>query len=185
MKYDLQKHHRQSIRLQGYDYSKNGAYFITICTQNRECLFGKIVDGVMRLNDAGQNAKIYWENIPDHYPFVVLDEYVVMPNHIHGIVIIDTIVNVNSVGANDYSPPQRITNVPQQRPNGTSKTIGAIVRGFKIGGTKWFRINTDIDTVWQRNYYEHIIRNEDELNRIREYIINNPRNWKTDKLFLQ
>lgn len=167
-------HHRKSIRLKGYDYAKAGAYFITICVQNRECLFGEIVDGEMQLNDAGTIAAHFWNEIPKHFALVTLDQCTIMPNHVHGIIVI-----TESVGANNYSPP------PPQRKNGTSKTIGSIVRGFKIGVTKWFRANQPNDdsllTVWQRNYYEHIIRDDDDLSRIREYIATNPMNWMTDE----
>jgi putative transposase len=168
----LPRRNRRSIRLQGYDYSQAGAYFVTLCTQNRECLFGEIVDGEMRMNDAGNIARQCWDNIPIHFPHVDLDEFVVMPNHIHGIVVI-----TDNVGGKNFSPLPQTT-----RPCGTSKTIGSIVRGFKIGVTKWMRNNTPIYDVWQRNYWEHIVRNEPELNRIREYIHNNPTQWELDKL---
>lgn len=180
MKYNPEKHHRRSIRLKGYDYSSPGAYFITICTKNRKCLFGKIVNGQMILNEYGEMAKNFWVEIPSHFPHAKLDEFIVMPNHIHGIIII----NKNIVGANNHSPhshsPQRISEFRSPK-----RTIGSIVRGFKIGVTKWFRQNTDIYNVWQRNYYEHIIRNDDELNRIREYINNNPLNWNHDENYVK
>nr|WP_235269774.1 transposase [Geoalkalibacter subterraneus] len=166
------RRNRRSIRLQGYDYSQAGAYFVTVCTQNRECLFGDIVNGEMRLNEAGNIARQCWDDIPIHFPHVDLDEFVIMPNHIHGIVVI-----TGNVGAKNFSPLPQTT-----RPCGTSKTIGSIVRGFKIGVTKWMRNNTSIYAVWQRNYWEHIVRNEPELNRIREYIHNNTAQWEMDKL---
>ena len=165
-------HHRRSIRLLGYDYSQEGAYFITVCTHNRECLFGEIVDGNVVLNDAGRNAQQCWQEIPSHFPQVVLDEFVIMPNHVHGIVLI-----TDSVGAKIFSPLQPTSS----RPHGTSKTIGSMVRGFKIGVTKWMRQHTPTLEVWQRNYYEHVIRDESELNRVREYIANNPVYWLSDE----
>lgn len=185
-------HHRKSIRLKGYDYAKAGAYFITICVQNRECLFGEIADGEMQLNDAGTIAANCWDEIPKHFPNVILDQCIIMPNHVHGIIVItksvpicvpgEKNVGANIVGANNYSPLR--TSQPQRK-NGTSKTIGSIVRGFKIGVTKWFRANQSSDdspqTVWQRNYYEHIIRDDDDLSRIREYIATNSMNWMTDE----
>lgn len=205
-KYNPYKHHRRSIRLQGYDYSQAGLYFITICCQDRACLFGEIVDGEMICNDAGNIANQCWLDIPNHFPNMVLHEYVVMPNHIHGIVEIigtdnvgaknispnnnvmanddvgaknispynNVMANDDGIGANDYSP------LP---PNGTSKTIGSMVRGFKIGVTKWIRQNTNVYDVWQRNYYEHIIRNEQSYHRISNYIINNPKKWNEDKFY--
>jgi len=164
---------RRSIRLQGYDYSQAGAYFVTVCTRNRACLFGAIVDGQMVLNDAGRAAKQCWNDIPVHFPHVELDEWVIMPNHIHGILVV-----LDTVGANNYSPLQ--TNAIL-RPRGTSKTIGSVIRGFKIGVTKWMRQHTTIHDVWQRNYFEHIVRNDASLNRIREYIANNPLQWEWDR----
>jgi len=170
---------RRSIRLQGYDYSQAGAYFVTICTQNKECLFGEIENGKMRLNDAGKMARKYWDDIPAHFPNVTPDVFVVMPNHIHGILFIADA----PVGAKNVSPIQ-----PHKRPHGTSKTIGSVIRGFKIGVTKWMRQShgrnifrpNNLHVVWQRNYYEHIISNNDEMNRISEYVINNPVQWDMD-----
>jgi len=192
MKYDPEKHNRRSIRLKNYDYSKSGAYFITICTKNRQCLFGEIVNGEMILNDGGKIVEKCWIDIPEHFPNAILDEFIIMPNHIHGIIILNEldfdnvganiVVNVGAnmvvdEGANNFSPLQN------DRPHGTTRTIGSIIRGFKIGVTKWFRQNSNIKTVWQRNYYDHIIRNEIELIKIRKYIINNPKNWLIDNHF--
>jgi len=149
--------------LKGYNYSQAGAYFITICVQGKQCLLGKVVDGKMRLNEIGSMVEKCWLGISSHYPNVSLDVFTIMPNHMHGIIVID------SVGANNYLPL-----------HGTSKTIGAMVRGFKIGVTKWIRQNTLIKPFWQRNYYEHIIRDARELKTIREYIQNNPLKWELD-----
>ncbi len=198
MKYNPSFHHRRSIRLKGYDYSQPGLYFITICAKNRAHLFGEIVDGVMVLNAAGEIAKKYLLEIQEHFPHTKLHQFVVMPNHIH--FIIEIVVGA-TVGANNYSPQQSPQQSPPQsprqpprqpplqsplqssKPHGTSKTVGSIVRGFKIGVTKWFRKNTDIYTVWQRNYYEHIIRNEESYHRIAEYIQNNPLKWREDRYY--
>lgn len=175
MKYNPEIHHRRSIRLYGYDYSQPGAYFITLCTHNRECLFGNIMDGKMVLNDVGKIAHQCWLEIPIHYPNVQLDEFIIMPNHIHGILIINDDVVQNIVGVQNIEPLQNKFQkiIP--------RSIGSIIRGYKIGVTKWFRQNTDIYMIWQRNYYEHIIRNEIELNKIRKYILNNPINWELDE----
>ncbi|MGI5924564.1 MAG: transposase [Lentisphaeria bacterium] len=174
----------RSIRLQGYDYSQAGAYFVTICTHNRACLFGEIVSGEMRLNDAGNIACQCWDDIPVHFPNVDLDEFVVMPNHLHGIIVIADIVGATPQYCPPAPPPpvgaKNISPLPP--PRGTSKTVGSIVRGFKIGVTKWMRSNTSIYEVWQRNYWEHIVRNEPELNRIRKYIHDNPAQWELDRL---
>ena len=175
----MNRQNRRSIRLKGYDYGQTGAYFITVCAYNRECFFGEIVDGKMALNDCGNTTALCWREIPNHFPHVELDEFIVMSNHLHGILIIN-----NSVGAKNFSPLQISVTTPvqsQRHPSGTSKTIGSIIRGFKIGVTKWFRKKTDVHHVWQRNYYEHIIRGEDDLSRIREYIINNPAQWPNDQ----
>lgn len=209
-RYNPQKHHRRSIRLQGYDYSQEGLYFITLCCQDRAHLFGEIVDGEMILNDAGLQAQKCWQDIPNHLANAVLHEYIIMPNHIHGII--------EFVGANQYSPNNNSPNngSPNQTfsdngndvenndkaknlelvngtknfsplPNATwrspSKTIGSVIRGFKIGVTKWMRNNTTVVNVWQRNYYDHIIRNEQDYERISEYIKNNPILWKEDRFY--
>ncbi|MEW6201155.1 MAG: transposase [bacterium] len=174
MKYDPDVHHRRSIRLKDYDYSQDGAYFITICTNNRQCLFGKVLNFEMRLNEMGMIAQQCWDEIPQHFPNAILDEYIVMPNHIHGIILL----NDNECGGECRGEKFF---APTTRPHGTSKTVGSIVRGFKIGVTKWVRKNTNIHTIWQRNYYEHIISSEDELNRIGEYICNNPTIWQFDR----
>jgi len=188
MKYNPDKHHRRSIRLQGYDYSQPGIYFITLCTQNHECLFGEILNGEMRLNEFGKMTQQCWLEIPHHFPHVKLDEFVIMPDHIHGIIILNDIVgakNFSPQPSNNFSPQPIPT--PQQNITpfrSPSKTIGSIIRGFKIGVTRGFRQNTDIYVVWQRNYYEHIIRNKVELNRMRQYIIDNPKKWKTDENYI-
>ncbi len=192
LKYNPNIGHRRSIRLKGYDYSQAGLYFITICCHDRACLFGEIVGAEnnespkMALNDAGKIANQCWMEIPKHFPNSVLHEHIVMPNHVHGIIeLISEPVGaenfppnknrMNDVnGANDYSPLRS-----------PSKTIGSIVRGFKIGVTKWFRNNADHKTIWQRNYHEHIIRNEQSYQAIAEYIVNNPLKWEDDKFYKQ
>ena len=187
MPYNPSLYHRRSIRLKGYDYSQEGLYFVTICCHNRECLFGKIVDGEMILKDAGKIADDCWQEIPKHFPNAILHEYVVKPNHILGIV--------QFVGANQYSPNDNSPKIDDNddmirakdfsplRRCSPSKTIGSIVRGYKIGVTKWMRQNTDVYDVWQRNYYEHIIRNEQSLKYIIAYIVDNPNKWNVDKYF--
>ena len=188
-RYNPDKHHRRSIRLKGYDYSQEGLYFITICCQDRVHLFGKIEDCKMMLNEAGKIASECWSAIPEHFPNVVVHEYVIMPNHVHGILEIVP----PTIRAKNLSPKQQpensasigaknISSIPSpQQPKGTSKTIGSIVRGFKIGVTKWMRQNTDVHVVWQRNYYENIIRNDEAYNTISDYIANNPANWDSDR----
>ncbi len=138
----------------------------------------------MILNDLGKIAKDEWQRTEKVRKNVLVDEFVIMPNHLHGILIID---NKNIVKTNYHVETNCNLSLPQQQPNqkplkhGTSKTIGSIVRGFKIGVSKYARKNTYIYDVWQSNYYDRIIRKEDELNRFRNYIVQNPKNWNEDK----
>jgi putative transposase len=183
MRYDSQKHYRRSIRLKGYDYTQAGAYFITICTHERACLFGEGVDGELWLNDAGRIAERCWLDIPHHFPHTELDTFVVMPNHLHGIIWIVRDIVGNPVGAKNFLPLRSPLRNDATHPvlRSPSNTIGSVVRGFKIGITKWVRQNTDISAVWQRNYYEHIVRDDESLNRIRQYILDNPARWVMDR----
>jgi REP element-mobilizing transposase RayT len=174
MTYNPDIHHRRSIRLKGYDYSQAGLYFVTICTHQRLPLFGEIIEGKMILNEAGMVAEKCWLAIPEHFPQVKLEEFVIMPNHVHGIIQIDII----DVGAKNLSPLHTTS-----RPTGTSKTIGSIVRGFKIGVTKWFRTNSTTHCVWLRNYYEHIILDENSYLKIANYVQTNPLKWQEDCFF--
>jgi REP element-mobilizing transposase RayT len=148
------------------------------------CLFGKITNGEMCLNEKGKIVEQCWLDIPQHYPNVVLHEYIVMPNHIHGIIELTDGIDIPSVGVENFRPEnnKKVENFRplQSRPNCQSRSVGAIVRGFKIGTTKQFG-----NSVWQRNYYEHIIRNANDYNRIAQYIIYNPENWKNDKYYIE
>jgi len=194
MKYDPERHHRRSIRLQDWDYAGEGAYFVTICTHERLCLFGEAVDGEIRLNEYGQIARACWEEIPLHFSHAQSDVFVVMPNHVHGIIILATPVGArHAVPLQGHAVPLQWHAVPLQNAvplhgqnGGFGKpvpgSIPTIIRSFKSAVTK--RVNALRDVpgvpVWQRNYYEHIIRNERELTRISEYIMGNPANWETD-----
>ena len=188
MKYTPHIHHRRSIRLKGYDYSQNGAYFITICAQNRECLFGKIKNGEMILNNVGKMITKYWQEMPKKYPNVILDAFVIMPNHVHGILIIDNNVRATLVDAqNNVRVPLVGT---QGQPQGIAPTVGDIIGAFKslttneyICGAKNGKFSPFEKRIWQRNYYEHIIRNEQSLEKIQNYIIHNPQKWQDDKFF--
>ncbi|MGC8719442.1 MAG: transposase [Thermodesulforhabdaceae bacterium] len=176
-RYDPTCHHRRSIRLKKYDYTQPGAYFITICTHERAHLFGEVVDGHMRLNNAGRIAEQCWRDIPAHFPHVELDAFVIMPNHVHGVLWI-----VDNVGARHAVPPPPTDHV-EQFGKPLPGSIPTIVRAFKSAVTQ--RINAWRNTpgapVWQRNYYEHIIRDEYILNTIRQYIIENPLRWHLDR----
>ncbi len=150
MRPHLSRNHRRSIRVRGYDYSQAGAYFITICTYERACLFGKIVDGKMTLNDAGRMVESCWQDIPDHFPHADLDEFVIMPNHIHGIIALRDMDETNGYRRGEKFFAPTITTAYVQ-PKKTSKTVDSIVRGFKIGVIKCMWQNTAVRDVWQRN----------------------------------
>jgi putative transposase len=196
MKYDREKHHRRSIRLKGYDYTSVGSYFITICTFQRECLFGTISNGEMQLNQYGKIVHSHWQNLPKYHPRLELDEFVIMPNHIHGILFLidnDDISrdHYNSVGAglaDDFAlENQNLSTKPAPTNNFETENnhgIPEIIRGFKTFSAR--RVNQIRHTsgifVWQRNYYDHIIRDETSLQKIRQYIQTNPRLWQVDQL---
>lgn len=186
---------RQSIRLKNYDYSQKGSYFITLVTQDRIHLFGKIEDGKMILNTVGKILEEEWRNTIQMRPNIALGEFIIMPDHMHMIITItaqmERKVDKEWIHSNPKSP---------------SQTIGAIIRGFKGASTK--KINLFLNStgesqfapttesqfaptefyknkIFQRNYYEHIIRNQKDYNRIEQYIIDNPMNWKKKKLNLK
>jgi len=171
-KYDPQKHHRRSIRLKGYDYSSNGAYYVTIVAQGREHFFGKIVNKEMILNDAGQMVIKWWGELPNKFPHVELSAMMVMPNHFHGIVFI--------VGADLRVRPDNA--VPERPPLSQiiqwfkTMTTNEYIRGVKQFGWKSFK-----GKLWQRDYYEHIIRDEKDLQQKTDYILDNPSRWDEDR----
>ena len=177
-------HHRRSVRLKGYDYSQAGLYFVTICTQNRLCLFGKIKESNLQLNDAGIMIEHQWQELIYRFDNIKLDEFVVMPNHFHGIV---ECVGAPLVGAQNAGQP----GTEEGQPQGIAPTVGNVVGAFKsmttneyIRGVKnvgWPRFNKKL---WQRNYYEHIIRDEKSYYQISEYIKTNPLKWRDDKYYV-
>ncbi|MBK8499474.1 MAG: transposase [Flavobacteriales bacterium] len=197
MPYDPALHHRRSIRLDGYDYTKAGAYFITICTHNRQRLFGVITTGSMHLSEMGRMAMDHWLDLPNHHPNLDLDECIIMPDHMHGILVLD-----GSVRSRDASPrgsgeaglapagarPTRPGLAPTgARPNGfASGSLGSIIASYKSAVTRHINLEhgTPAAPIWQRNYYEHIIRHDGSLDRIRTYIRNNPSNWRKRTLRL-
>jgi|688.fasta_scaffold05694_21 REP element-mobilizing transposase RayT len=180
-KYNPEYHHRRSIRLQGYDYSQTGIYFVTICTHQRQCLFGEIRNGKMLLNQIGKIVAQEWLKSAEIRQEIVLDEWIIMPNHLHGIVVIDKkddndLKDDNNKGAS-LAPLQR-NELGKRKPKSLSSFIG----GFKSSVTK--RIKSICDhpnpVIWQRNYHEIIVRDENQLNQIRQYIMNNPQKWDKD-----
>jgi REP element-mobilizing transposase RayT len=176
LSYNPEIHQRRSIRLRGYDYSQPGAYFVTLCTSGRECLFGDVADGEVALNYVGRVVHEGWSYTEFIRPEVEVDEFVVMPNHLHGIITIRQ--PEGSVGAHGRAPLPSGNAIFQRPP----RSLGSLIAGFKSAATK--RINelrhTPGQPVWQRNYYEHIIRGETDLNRIRQYIRDNPARWTED-----
>ena len=171
-------HHRQSTRLPHYDYSQPGAYFVTLVTCDRACLFGEVRDGVVWLSVMGQIVDRAWRAIPEHFPGVVAAEYVVMPNHVHGVVVIQD-ENVNAVcdvGAT-YMSPLRDINV--------SPTLGVIIGTFKAAVTREIHKIKGYEhlRIWQRNYHERVIRDERDYEELANYIVANPLNWELDSEF--
>jgi putative transposase len=208
-----QRYHRRSIRLPGADYAQPGAYFITLVSANRDCLFGKIMDDSMQLSPTGIIADEHWRAIPDHFPNVELGPYVIMPNHIHGVLVItsksttpadanDT-SRINTVGATQWvapssSTPTDVNNAKRGNPTSPTPTIaddakrgdlpngpqpgsiGAILGAYKMSVTRRVMREMEIAQIWQRNYYEHIIRDATDWNRIEDYIGSNIEHWSTD-----
>ena len=168
MQYNPKIHNRRSIRLKGYDYSQKGLYFVTIVCQNRQRFFGQINEDEMRLNEAGKMIENEWQKIPERFENVQLNEYIIMPNHFHAIIAI----------------------TEQEQPQGISTTVGDIVGAFKsittneyikkVKSNHWEHFNKRL---WQRNFWEHIIRDEKSDQEISKYIISNPQNWINDSLY--
>ncbi len=219
MIYDPAKHHRRSIRLKGYDYANPGWYYLTICTHDREFLFGEIVRDQMHPSEMGAIAQECWNEIPRHFPRASLDVSVVMPNHLHGIIVIGEVGARHSVPVqlghgvpvqfNRPVPVQNLHGAPVARPGagvpaGAARfgkpvpgSLASIVALFKQAVTRRVRARPGVPVqnahggspqnsgggpieVWHENYYEHVIRNEKELDRIREYICSNPERWLYD-----
>ena len=167
-------HRRRSIRLKGYDYTQGGAYYVTIVIQRRRTLFGDIVEGEMQLNDTGQLIANAWEWLATRYPHVELDSYVIMPNHLHGIIVI---TSDTRRGSSRTAPDSPAASAPTRR-----KPLGRLIGAFKTVSTKQVNLahGTPGRLLWQRNYYEHVIRDDEEWNQVREYIAGNPMQWEMD-----
>lgn len=221
MAYDPPIHHRKSIRLKNYDYSQTGAYFVTICAHNRTPYFGEVKDGVMYLNRLGQLAETVWQGLPEKFAQIQLGEFVVMPNHVHGIIVINSdqkkdMKGVMNQGAMNRAPthsssmsktkqPERFVGAKliAPSPQPTCQTIiskpknfveaqlivpslGQLIRHFKAKSTfLMHRLMNSSIPIWQRNYYEHIIRSESSYEMIAEYIQTNPRRWMDDRYFVE
>ena len=163
------KYRINSTRLQGWDYTSPGWYFVTICTRNRQPFFGHITNGVMHLSPIGKIADQYWREIPNHTAgHVSLDAHVVMPDHVHGIIVIhNRVIEASQRDVSTISP--------------RAGSLGAIIRSYKAAVTRWCRRNGYTAFAWQPRYYDHIIRKKDDLIRIRQYILDNPQRWEMDR----
>ncbi len=195
MKFDPEIHHRRSIRLKGYDYTLPGAYFLTICTYHREEIFGEVTEGEMRLNPLGEIVQAEWIRSAKIRKEIRLieDEFVVMPNHVHGIV---WIVENESVGADGVRPGEQPSTTKNEshdkgaRSGGTRRvplrmaprSLSSFIAGFKAAVTSRAGQELNAANIWQRNYYERIIRNENELRNFWDYIDINPMRWQDDPL---
>jgi len=183
MKYNPEIHHRKSIRLKEYDYSQAGYYFVTICTHRREHLFGQVNDGNMVINEIGNLVVKNLLDLPDRFKNMEIDANIIMPNHLHAIIILKEQKNV---GLELALPKEEDNNKPKIQDRASSApTIPKIVQVFKSLSTIEINKKRNISgvMVWQRNYYEHIIRNDKELFEIRKYIEYNPLNWKDDRYY--
>jgi REP element-mobilizing transposase RayT len=179
------KYRVESTRLRGWDYSSPGRYFVTICTKDRKLFFGDVIHAVMELSEIGKIAHQYWAEIPGHFPMVVLDEFKIMPNHVHGIVVITESANQGMVET------RHIASLHEQRKQQHEPTpakfgglkpgsLSKIVQEYKSAVTRWCGKNGQAFG-WQPGFYDHIIRNEKSLHRIRQYIRNNPAKWESDR----
>ena len=187
-----ERFHRRSIRLKGYDYAQAGAYYVTVCTHERAHLFGDVVNAEMVPSPAGAVVQRCWDAISSHMPMVALDEFIVMPNHVHGIVVITDgpvpVVADDVVGAGNFPPLRNAPPPPvssQKMPVMPKGSLGHIMQTFKAAVSRQAIRDGLIERgrpVWQRGYYEHIIRDDGEYERIADYIRDNPANWPTDKL---
>ena len=201
MKFDPQKFHRRSIRLKGYDYTQPGAYFVTMVTYQREDLFGEIMEGEMRLNWTGKQVKREWGRLARRFPNIELDEFIVMPNHVHGIILIvdlgrgtATISEDEDLNGSRRAPttansedidltiPRRAPTNREQFGKPVPGSIPTIIRSFKSAVS--LRVNRSRYStgapVWQRKYFERVVRDQSELERIRAYIHHNPSQWADD-----
>lgn len=160
-----QKYRTQSARLSNWDYGSNGAYFVTICTQDRVHYFGEIKNATVIYSHIGEIAHKFWTDISSHFPFVIVDELVIMPNHIHGVLFFDR-PDYNSWKPNRFAPQ--------------SQNLASVIRGFKAAVKKYATLN-NIEFIWQPRYYDRVVRNEGEWNRIHQYIFDNPFKWEQDR----
>jgi REP element-mobilizing transposase RayT len=172
------KYRVQSTRLQNWNYGWNATYFVTICTANKVCYFGNITHGEMYLSALGRHAVNCWLEIPAHFPFVILDHFTIMPNHVHGIIIINKPVETQNFASLQSSPIAQNQFAPQ------SQNLASIIRGYKIGVTKQAKL-MQLNFAWQPRFYDHIIRNQESYLKIAEYTQTNPLKWQEDRFYPQ
>jgi len=185
------KYRIESTRLPDYDYSKPGGYFVTICTQNKTHCFGEIDNGKMILNEYGKIVENCWKKIPEHFTHITLDYFVIMPNHTHGIIIINPVETQHAASLHKQNKisveTQHAASLQNTNKLGclVSGSLPVIIRSFKSACSKQINTlrNSTNPPIWQPRFYEHIIRNEKSLLKIREYITNNPLNWELDELY--
>ena len=206
MAYDPKIHRRRSLRLKGYDYTHVGAYFVTIVTQGRLCLFGEIVGKEMRLNEAGEMVCGFWEALPQRFPAIEMDMFVVMPNHLHGIVVIKNRATTR-VAPTNQNPDRGVENAPTVPNRATTRVapteimdggvdspvtdqfaLGDVIGAYKslttveyTRGVKQMKWSPFHRRLWHRNYYEHVVRHDESLRQLQQYILDNPAQWAFDK----
>jgi putative transposase len=166
VRFDPERHHRRSIRLPGYDYTRPGAYFVTLCIRGRECLLGDVRAGQMHLSECGRIVADCWQWLGERYPYVTLDAWVVMPNHLHGILTF-----------------KGVTDGRIEADSAKRKSLGSVIGAYKTVSTRHvnkIRGRSGLP-LWQRDFYEHVVRREEDLRRIRAYILDNPRRWSVDQ----
>ena len=171
---------RSSLRLRGFDYASPGAYFVTVCTWRRNCLLGDVVDGEVRLSPLGEIVTDCWKGISEHLPYAAVDVSIVMPNHMHGILFLHgERPSAGTVGATHASP----LHIPDTTSGQALSSLSAVVGSYKAASTRLInrQRGTAGDPVWQRGFYEHVIRDEADLHRIRRYIEENPLRWAEDE----
>ncbi len=172
------KYRRETRRLKGWDYSSNGCYFVTICVKDKERVFGRVENGKMILSEIGAVADKCWVEIPEHFPFVKLYEHAIMPDHVHGVIVIAKNGGTAGVAATQNIASLRYPH-NSNRFGPQSQNLASIIRGFKIGVKKWATMN-NIGFEWQPRFHDRIIRSRKELSNVRNYIVNNPLNWKEE-----
>ena len=175
------KYRSESARLRGWDYRNPGYYFVTICTRQREHFFGAVMGDDVQLSPIGEIAAQFWSEIPSHHKGIELDKWIVMPNHVHGIVIIRENAVVGTLHATSLQPSQPQDNAKMSQISPKAGSLSVVIRSYKSAVSRWAGLNGYKNFAWQPRFYDHIIRDEKSLNNIRQYIFDNPLKWELDK----